>query len=115
MFYLPGFSLYICIMKIFKGCNMINLNLPKMKAMSKNYVIGLFAALMLLVSSQANAQCGAPPFSSPGSITCYGTTTNVNITLGLLGGPYNIQAIMDYLNPTFPIAPYATNYVGTNY
>jgi hypothetical protein len=86
-----------------------------MKKITTTCLIWLPMAFMLLLSSGLRAQCGIPPTAVPGTIYCYAQQTNVQLTLGLLGGPYNIQAYIDYQFPTIPIAPYATNYAAPTY
>ena len=82
---------------------------------TKSIITAVAILLMMFNLQTANAQCGAPPVATPGSIACYGQTTNVTIFNNLLGGPYNIQPMIDYQFPQIPLGAYATNYAQPTY
>ncbi|MBC7865448.1 MAG: T9SS type A sorting domain-containing protein [Bacteroidia bacterium] len=82
---------------------------------SAKRVFNLLAAIIFLLSAKLNAQCGVPPTALSGTVQCNGMQVSTTILPGLLGGPYNIQAYIDYMNPGIPFAPYVTNYAGSNY
>jgi hypothetical protein len=111
MFYGPGICEYICNVKERKNCT---LKLYTMKTITSR-LLQLSAAFILFFSAKTNAQCGIPPSAAPGTISCYGGTTNVTVALGLLGGPYNIQPFIDYQFPGIPFAAYSTNDPGPSY
>jgi hypothetical protein len=91
------------------------LKINNMKKIATRFLLWLPILYSLLLSTGLQAQCGPSPVSTPGTILCNGQQTNVVITLNLLGGPYNIQPYMDYQFPGIPIAPFATNYMGSAY
>lgn len=86
-----------------------------MKTITRKCVMLLAVVLSLWCSSAAHAQCGMPPAATTGSISCYAGNTSATISMNLLGGPYNVQAYIDYNYPTIPIAAYTTNDPGTTY
>ena len=87
-----------------------------MKRITGKCALLLTMMFSLFLSQGLIAQpCGTPPAAATGSISCYGQTTSATITLNLLGGPYNIQAAIDYFFPGAPLAAYATNYSGSTY
>ncbi|MFL5751810.1 MAG: T9SS type A sorting domain-containing protein [Bacteroidia bacterium] len=88
--------------------------------MKKIYTRSLFTICLLACmfsGISGRAQCGIPPSASNGQnwIVCNGTSTNVILNLGLLGGPYNIQYAIDYMFPGSPMAPISMNDPGPTY
>lgn len=96
---------------------MSNLNFYNMNNNYKNCLLAIMMLAGLLFSNKGMAFCGTPPTAtnSQNWVICQGTTATVQLNLGLLGGPYNIQYYMDYNFPGVPIAPISTNDPGPTY